>query len=85
MRYAIPPILPLKNKNGSAGIPGISAKRKVAPDTVPSARGLENNCVRICISIPSPLALLVTTIPAAVAINNAGICDTRPSPIVKIV
>ena len=43
------------------------------PATTPKTRGFENNCVFICISKAVPDALLVTTIPEAVAIKSAGI------------
>ena len=54
-------------------MPGTNANKPIAPDTVASTLGLDKSCFLICKSSAVPAALLVTTNPADVAINNAGI------------
>ena len=82
------PVAPERRKKGSlVDQPGNAMARSARTTEVMAIGGiLANTCA------PKPLpksfsdvAPLVTTIPAAVEIINAGICETNPSPMVRIV
>ena len=66
-------------------MPGSSAMTTSTPATSRSVRPLAS--IWSPISSPSELSLapLVTRMPAAVETSSAGICATRPSPMVRIV
>ena len=62
----------------------ITPRNRITPDTMYITRGIPNSCL---INIPLKSAALdpfVIRIPVAREISKEGICDTRPSPIVKI-
>jgi hypothetical protein len=83
--YARPPVAREIRKNDSFGIPGMSPKTRSITDAVAMARG----CSRSCPVISAPRLVeavdLVTSMPAAVETIRAGICVTRPSPMVRSV
>ena len=72
-------------KNGICGRPGTILRETRTPDTVYSALGFISICSESSFPISLSLPALLTIIPAAVEIRIAGICVTRPSPIVRMV
>ena len=79
-----PPIDAPANANGTVGIDGIIAKANIIAAAIPRATGKADNWV---VKVLPKLFFefdLVTRIPAAVEISNAGTWLTSPSPIVKI-
>ena len=82
---APPPARPARARNGSIGNPGINASTTAAPDAIASGFGLPPNCRIIATSADPSVPPLVTTMPAAVDTSNDGICDTNPSPAVRVV
>ncbi len=81
-RSAVPP--PSARK-GSAGSPGAIPNSPSTPAVIQSARGCAPSCVARVGPIRVPPPALVTMIPEAVLTMSAGICDTRPSPTVRMV
>ncbi len=70
---------------GMVGMPGTMAS---APSTVAaydSVLALPNTWPDISRPRYSPEPARVTTMPAAVLTSSDGICDTRPSPMVRMV
>ena len=66
------------------GIPGTTASAARSPPVAIRACGCARNCfVTSVFRLPSETAL-VTIMPVETDIRSAGICDTRPSPMVAI-
>ena len=70
-------------KNGSFGRPGSSPSTKSIPAAISVARGRELTWPSRSLPSEFSLVFFVTSTAAAVEMNSAGICDTRPSPIVS--
>ena len=67
------------------GRPGSSASNPAAPAAIISGLTLDPSCSASLPCILPSMAPLDTTMPAAVETSRAGICDTRPSPMVRVV
>ena len=68
------------------GKPGISAKPKRMAEPISSALGWASTCEPMSAPrlIESSELPRVTMMPAVMAMNSAGICATRPSPMVRM-
>ena len=70
------------------GKPGTMRKLATARPAMTSARGCARSWRAIwpasCLSPPSALPTRVITMPAATDASSDGICDTMPSPTVRI-
>ena len=71
-------------KKGVFGIPGTIARNNIIPLATAETTGNAVNCLVNVLPKFSLLPEVVTNIPAAVEINNAGIWLTRPSPTVNL-
>ena len=79
-----------KTRNTGLGNPGIATMANRKTDTHANARGWLNVWAKMSLarwpsSASIPDATRVTTNPAATLISRAGICETRPSPMVSSV
>ena len=77
--------MPDSVRNGIVGRPGSAAKPSRMAATVPMTRGFSSSCDVTSLPRSVPDAARVTMMPAAVEISSAGICETRPSPMVSVV
>ncbi len=67
---------------------GMPGRRPIMPSTAPAtvrARGCCTSCVTTCSESVAARDMRVTMTATAVDDSNAGICATRPSPIVNSV
>ena len=71
-------------KKGSLGMPGNMPIANMAPAAIKVAFGRPVICPIKTGPRLEELVSFVTSTPAAVEMNSAGICDTRPSPIVSM-
>ena len=65
------------------GIPGTMPMMPTMPPVNASACGLASTCVINCCPVSWSVLTRLTTRPAAVDMISAGICATRPSPMVS--
>lgn len=75
-------------KNGTTGSPGMAPRPTSSAAVIARALGCAMSCPKMspprCMSSSSE-DTRVTMIPAVVAMSSAGICETRPSPMVSSV
>ncbi len=83
----MPPTANASVRNTGQGMPGISARPSAMTPPIISALGCASTCwpmSRPTLLGPSPVVTRVTMMPAQMAMNSAGICAIRPSPMVRI-
>ncbi|MNT41590.1 hypothetical protein D3C72_1779540 [compost metagenome] len=69
------------------GMPGIRPMPTAMAAAISRARGCASTCAPMSLPTldgPSPVCTRVTMMPAQMAMNSAGICAIRPSPMVRM-
>ena len=84
----MPPMTSASTPNTGSGMPGISPMPSATAAAIISARGCAITCAPMSLPTlegpPSSVCTRVTIMPAQMAMNSAGICEIRPSPMVRI-
>ncbi|OPZ26231.1 MAG: hypothetical protein BWZ01_02175 [Deltaproteobacteria bacterium ADurb.BinA179] len=66
-------------------MPGTIPKQKMIAAAESRAMGWKDSCSESCLPMDLSAADWVTRMPAADEMISAGICETRPSPMVRVV
>ncbi len=83
--HELPPASAAITRNEKFGMPGISPMRPRMPAATASAFGWPSICLATCWLMSDERDMRVTMIATATDSSSAGICATRPSPIVSSV